>query len=728
MNVSAAWSASKAEEILQSTFGYSAFRGQQEAIIQHLVQGGDALVLMPTGGGKSLCYQIPALMCAGVGVVVSPLIALMKDQVDALAQLGVRAAFLNSSLASQEAMWVERSLREGALDLLYVAPERLLTPRFMSLLDESPLALFAIDEAHCVSQWGHDFRPEYLGLSVLAERYPDVPRIALTATADEITRRDIVTRLRLEQGRQFSASFDRPNITYTVVDKQNARQQFLQFYQHRHAGHAGIVYCLSRKSVDETAQWLAARGVSALPYHAGLGRAERQQHQERFLKEEGVVVVATIAFGMGIDKPDVRFVAHLDLPKSLESYYQETGRAGRDGLPADAFMTYGLNDVVRLRQMLMGSEAEEAFRRIEQQKLEAMLGYCESAQCRRQVLLGYFGERLPEPCGNCDTCLTPTQTWDGTIAAQKALSAVYRSGQRFGAGQVIDILLGKSTPRIQRLGHDQLSTYGVGQELSAKGWRAVIRQLTAEGYLTTDSNGYGSLRLTSKSAAVLKGEAEVRLREEKARTPTQGARPEAPTQTLSEGASTELFEKLRALRKDLAQEQGVPPYVIFHDATLKQMAEVRPADLAAMKEISGVGETKLERYGEAFLKVVREVVSDAEMRQPLLVDDGDASDTVAKTRELLEQGHTPEAVASMRNLKLRTIEGHLAELVKRGVYTAQEATGLPELEIQAIEEAINTLPDEVQGQLRPLRDKLEGRYEYGVLRCVKAGLERREGR
>ena len=499
-------------EVLDRVFGYGAFRGEQEAIIEHVAGGGDCLVVMPTGGGKSLCYQIPALLRAGVAVVVSPLIALMQDQVDALRQTGVRAGYLNSTLTFGEVRAIEDGARAGRLDLLYVAPERLMGERTLALLDGLRIALFAIDEAHCVSQWGHDFRPEYLQLSVLHERYPGVPRIALTATADEPTRREIAERLGLGGARVFVSGFDRPNIRYAIVPKRNAREQLLRFLDAEHRGHAGIVYCLSRRKVEETAQWLRGRGYDALPYHAGMGAEERKRHQDAFVREDGVIIVATIAFGMGIDKPDVRFVAHLDLPKSIESYYQETGRAGRDGLPADAWMAYGLADVITLRQMVEGSEAGEQRKRLEVRKLDAMLGLCELTTCRRRTLLAYFGETRAEPCGNCDNCIAPPEAWDATEAARKALSCVYRTGQRFGAGYVIDVLLGKDNERIRGFGHHRLSTFGIGADLDVSTWRSVFRQLVARGLMRVDVEGFGSLKLTGESRAVLRGACEVRLR------------------------------------------------------------------------------------------------------------------------------------------------------------------------------------------------------------------------
>ena len=590
----------RTQHLLRSVFGHDGFRPHQQEIVSHLVKGGDALVIMPTGGGKSLCYQLPALVREGTGIVVSPLIALMHDQVVALRQLGVRAEYLNSSLTAEEARRVEKALAAGELDLLYVAPERLLTDRFLSLLDRAQLALFAIDEAHCVSQWGHDFRPEYVQLSILHERYPDIPRIALTATADAPTRAEIAERLQLEEARHFVTGFDRPNIRYHVrAEASGAREALLRFIREKHPGEAGIVYCLSRKRVDEVADWLNAQGLTALPYHAGMDAESRRRVQERFLMEDGVIVVATIAFGMGIDKPDVRFVAHLNLPKSLEAYYQETGRAGRDGAPADAWMRYSLSDVIQLRRMMDESEADEAHRRIERQKLDAMLGYCELSTCRRQSLLGYFGDTLSEPCGNCDNCLEPPQTWDATTAAQKALSCVHRTGQRFGVNYLVDVLLGKDDERIRRFGHDAISTFGIGQDLSANDWRVVFRQLVARGYLVADHDNYGGLRLTNACRALLRGEESLLLAR-------QAAQPKRSRKSRVQPAAGDdpLFEALRQRRRELAQQQGVPPYVVFHDSTLAAMAAVRPQTLAEFAELPGVGERKLETYGPAFLEVI----------------------------------------------------------------------------------------------------------------------------
>ena len=588
-------------KVLQDVFGYDSFRGPQQAIIEHVIAGGDALVLMPTGGGKSLCYQIPALLREGTAIVVSPLIALMQDQVAALVQNGVRAAYLNSSLDYHEAVEVENRLRAGELDLLYVAPERLAMPRMQSLLEQTQVALFAIDEAHCVSQWGHDFRPEYRQLSQLHQRFPNVPRIALTATADVPTRGDIIEHLQLGEAALYNSGFDRPNIRYHIAENQgNTREQLLRFIRENHSGEAGIVYCLSRRKVDDTAAWLERQGLTALPYHAGLPPEQRQHHQTRFLREDGVIVVATIAFGMGIDKPDVRFVAHLNLPKSIEAYYQETGRAGRDGLPADAWMAYGLQDVITLRQMQQDSSAHDHQKRIEQQKLDAMLGLCEIISCRRQALLHYFGDSLDEPCGNCDNCLIPPETWNATVAAQKALSCVYRTEQRFGVTYLVDVLLGKTNERITRFGHDKISTFGIGGDLSANEWKALFRQLIASGFLSVDMEGHGGIRLTANAKPVLRGEQPLTLRKpSKAKTARRGSKGASATQ-----GHGPLWEALRQHRKALAEAQGVPAYVIFHDATLAEMTEQKPQNLQALGAISGVGARKLEDYGEGFLAVI----------------------------------------------------------------------------------------------------------------------------
>ncbi len=599
--------------VLNSVFGLPAFRGAQEEIVRHVTAGGNCLVLMPTGGGKSLCYQLPSLLRAGCGIVVSPLIALMRDQVAGLIEAGVNAAVLNSTLSPQEASDVERRLISGDLDLLYVAPERLLTPRCLALLERAEIALFAIDEAHCVSQWGHDFRPEYIGLSVISERFPNVPRMALTATADDLTRKEIAERLSLTEAPCFVASFDRPNIRYEIIDKQSSVAQLKSFIAERHRGDAGIVYCLSRAKVEDTAAALVAAGIPALPYHAGLDAGLRARNQDRFINEDGVVIVATIAFGMGIDKPDVRFVAHLDLPKSIEAYYQETGRAGRDGKPSTAWMTYGLSDIVQQRRMIDESTGSDAYKRVSIGKLDALVALTETAGCRRRRLLGYFGEALHgENCANCDNCLSPPRVRDGKIVAQKMLSCVYRTGQRFGAMHLIDVLVGRMTERVTQFGHDKLSVFGIGRELNEKQWRAVLRQLVAMGHLRADSEAFGALKLTDSARGVLKGETEVMLREAPAGSRNRAARDKSRRGDLapagasaSSAADPALHAALRAWRSEVARTRGVPAYVVLHDSTIDGIAAMRPATLDQLRGIAGIGDKKLEHYGDELLALVK---------------------------------------------------------------------------------------------------------------------------
>ena len=753
----------RALERLQTVFGYAEFRGEQGEIVEHVLNGGDALVLMPTGGGKSLCYQIPALLRPGVGIVVSPLIALMKDQVDALLELGVRAAFLNSTLSAQEARAVERDLESGNLDLLYVAPERLLTPRFLELLTYAPVSLFAIDEAHCVSQWGHDFRPEYTALSVLHQRFPGIPRLALTATADDLTRREIREKLGLESSRTFLSSFDRPNIHYAIQEKNTPKKQLLEFLRD-FDGEAGIVYCLSRASVEEHAMWLSKEGFKALPYHAGLGIAEKNNNQERFLREDGVIVVATVAFGMGIDKPDVRFVAHLDLPSSLEAYYQETGRAGRDGLPSSTLLLYGTQDVLRRRQMIQGGGSPDAIKRVEIQKLEALLGYAQTSSCRRQVLLSYFGE-TSVPCGNCDTCDVPPENWNATKAAQMFLSNVKRTGERFGVGHLIGVLLGKDDLRAIGLRHHQLSTYGVGKEIPELEWRGIARQLITLGLLVPDGEGHGSLLLGPRAWPVLKGEEEVWLRKEQPKAKKEKLSPrERAGKRVAAGSleikNPQVFEVLRTLRLGLAKAQGVPPYVIFHDSVLRQMASELPGTLAALGRISGVGKVKLEHYGNKFLEVLQGFSSgEKEMVEPkpaptreranshllesfmgasssaAVRNDGlrrGASNSSAPVRtksekstgrislELAQGGLSPAQIAAERGLGVDTIFNHLAEFVADGELTFEEATHHDPEDAQVLERAFKSLPVEARSRLKPLYDALEGAYSYGAIRCYLA--------
>jgi ATP-dependent DNA helicase RecQ len=598
--------------VLNSVFGLPAFRGAQAEIVRHVTEGGNCLVLMPTGGGKSLCYQLPSLLREGCGIVVSPLVALMRDQVAGLLDAGVKAAVLNSTLSWDEASAVEQRLLAGDLDLLYIAPERLLTPRCLAMLARARIALFAIDEAHCVSQWGHDFRPEYIGLSVISERFPDVPRIALTATADDLTRQEIIDRLGLAGAPSFVASFDRPNIKYEIVDKQNAPAQLKAFITERHAGDAGIVYCLSRAKVEDTADTLTKAGVLALPYHAGLNAATRAINQDRFINEDGVVIVATVAFGMGIDKPDVRFVAHLDLPKSIEAYYQETGRAGRDGKPSSAWMAYGLSDIVQQRRMIDESTGSEAFKRVSIGKLDALVGLAETMNCRRGRLLGYFGETSGVvKCGNCDNCLSPPQVRDGKVAAQKLLSCAYRTGQRFGGMHLIDVLVGRMTERVKQFGHDRISVFGIGAELNEKQWRAVIRQLVAMGHLKPDSEAFGALKLTESARGVLKGETEVMLREEipgsrirVSRTKSRRGDIAQPSSGRAVTGNPALLGSLRAWRSQVARQRGVPAYVVLHDSTIDGIATSRPTTLTQLRGIPGIGDKKLEHYGDELIALV----------------------------------------------------------------------------------------------------------------------------
>ncbi|MFT7413540.1 MAG: ATP-dependent DNA helicase RecQ [Methylophagaceae bacterium] len=702
----------RAQHILKSIFGYDEFRHAQQEIIQELLNGNDALVLMPTGGGKSLCYQIPALVREGTAIVVSPLIALMQDQVDALRQLGIKAAFLNSSLSQNDAYNIEQRLINGELDLLYVAPERLQNSAMLALLDRCKLALFAIDEAHCVSQWGHDFRPDYQQLKLLHQRYPTIPRIALTATADQRTRDEIISQLQLNDARVFIDSFDRPNIHYAISEGNNAKQRLWQFLEDNHPQDAGIIYCLSRKKVEETASWLAEKDRLALPYHAGLPQEVRQGNQQRFLRDEGVIIVATIAFGMGIDKPDVRFVAHLNLPKSIEAYYQETGRAGRDGAPANAWMAYGLQDVITLRQFMQDSKADEAHKRMEHHKLESMLGLCELISCRRQSLLSYFDETSPEPCGNCDNCLQPPAKWDATESAQKALSCIYRTEQRFGVNYIVDILHGKIDERIQRNGHDKISTFGIGKDTLVTEWRSLFRQLIALGYIDINVERHGALCLTEKCRLILRGGQTLELRKQVKQDKTISDKKQ---KTTVRPQDQPLWDALRTLRTSLAEEAGVPPYIIFHDATLQEMVKKRPLTEQDMNRISGIGGQKLARYGKAFLTEIS--------LHPLTeLLDNRLSATVNETLVLYQQGIDIELIAQQRAVKLSTIYTHLADAIEAGLLDVHAVTGLSTAEFNEIVFVIESQEDQEKGRLKPVYDELGGEYDYGVLKCVQATI------
>ena len=701
-----------AMRILKDVFGYDAFRGNQAAIIERVAGGGDALVLMPTGGGKSLCFQVPALMREGLAVVVSPLIALMDDQVATLDELGVAAVALNSTLSPDEQREIADRIRRGQIKMLYLAPERLVQPRMLSFLQGLDIALFAIDEAHCVSQWGHDFRPEYLQLGQLAELFPHVPRIALTATADKRTREEIVQRLHLDNAERFLSSFDRPNIFYRIQPKDQPRKQLLGFLAAR-KGDAGIVYCLSRKKVEEVAEFLSSQGFPALPYHAGLPNELRAFNQKRFLNEEGLIMVATIAFGMGIDKPNVRFVCHMDLPKSLEAYYQETGRAGRDGLPADAWMAYGLQDVIFLKQMLNNSEGDERHKRIEQHKLDAMLALCEETRCRRQALLAYFDEELPNPCGHCDNCIDGVETWDATEPARQALSAVYRSGQRYGVGHLVDILLGRDNEKIRAAGHQHLAVFGVGKGFSEVEWRTLFRQLVARGLADVDLDGFGGLRLSETCRPLLRGEVSLQLRREP--KPAQAAKASSSAASqLVRGHEREMWEALRSLRRKLAEEHSVPPYVIFPDATLLEMLRSQPSSLSEMAEVSGVGARKLERYGQAFLEVLNGSGADdtpapvADLRHELV--------------SLARAGMTPAQIAGQLNCSEKNVYSLLAEAIAQQQLTLEQALDLPEELLGEIQETFLDGEGELPAvsEVAPL---FAGRVDESVLYCVRAALQ-----
>ncbi|NMZ52683.1 DNA helicase RecQ [Pseudomonas lundensis] len=701
----------QAQRVLKDIFGYDSFRGRQGDIIERVASGGDALVLMPTGGGKSLCFQVPALLRDGLAVVVSPLIALMDDQVATLEELGVAAASLNSTLSAEQQRDLANRIKRGEVKMLYLAPERLVQPRMMAFLQSLDIALFAIDEAHCVSQWGHDFRPEYLQLGQLAEMFPLVPRIALTATADKRTREEIVTRLHLQNAERFLSSFDRPNIFYRIVPKEQPRKQLLAFLSERRSD-AGIVYCLSRKKVDEVAQFLCDQGFPALPYHAGLPSETRAANQKRFLNEEGLIMVATIAFGMGIDKSNVRFVAHLDLPKSLEAYYQETGRAGRDGLPADAWMAYGLQDVVMLKQMLQNSEGDERHKRLEHHKLDAMLALCEETRCRRQTLLAYFDEDMPQPCGHCDNCVDGVQTWDATEPARQALSAIYRTGQRYGTGHLIDVLLGRDNEKVRSFGHQHLSVFGVGKDRSEGEWRTLFRQLVARGLADIDIEGYGGLRLSDSCRPLLRGEVTLELRRELKPQTTVRSSSASPASQLVRDEEREQWEALRALRRKLAEEHGVPPYVIFPDSTLLEMLRSQPTSLSDMAKVSGIGARKLERYGEAFLEVLG-----GQAETPKVV-----ADIRHELISLARAGMTPMQIAGQLQCSEKNVYTMLAEAIGRQELSLEQALDLPEALMEEVQDAFLDGEGELPS-VASIAEQFKGRVPEGVLYCVRAALQ-----